>query len=49
MKQLLNEALEFFSFILLMAVLGFAAVTYAVFVGLYYLYAKLTGKEHLIK
>lgn len=49
MKQILNEALEFFSFITLMAIIGIGAIVYAVFVGLFYVYAKITGKEHLIK
>jgi hypothetical protein len=49
MKQLLNDALEFFSFLLLMAIIGFGAILYSLFVAVYYLYAKLTGQEHLIK
>ena len=49
MKSLLNDVLEFFSFIILMAIIGVGAIAYALFVGVYYLYAKLSGKEYLIK
>ena len=49
MKDILNDVLEFFSFILLMAIIGVGAIAYALFVGVYYAYAKLTGKEYLIK
>lgn len=49
MKKILNEALEFFSFILLMAILGLSVIIYAVFFMFYWMYAKLTGQEHLIK
>lgn len=48
MKTLVNEVLEFFFFIVLMVILGVGTVLYAVFVGLYYIYAKITGQEHLI-
>jgi hypothetical protein len=49
MKQLLNEALEFFSFLLLMMVLGIGTIIYSIFVLLYWIFAKVTGQEHLIK
>jgi hypothetical protein len=49
MKQLLNDVLEFFSFLLLMMVLGFGSIVYSVFVLLYWIFAKITGQEHLIK
>jgi hypothetical protein len=48
MKKILNEGLEFFSFLILMSIVGFSFMLYAAFVGVYWLYAKLTGKEHLI-
>jgi hypothetical protein len=49
MKQLLNDVLEFFSFLLLMMVLGVGSIVYSVFVLLYWIFAKVTGQEHLIK
>jgi hypothetical protein len=49
MKQLLNDVLEFFSFLLLMMVLGFGTIVYSVFVLLHWIFAKITGQEHLIK
>jgi hypothetical protein len=49
MKQLLNDVLEFLSFLLLMMVLGVGSIVYSVFVLLYWIFAKITGQEHLIK
>jgi hypothetical protein len=49
MKESLNEVLEFFSFLVLMAIIGMGTIIYVIFVFLYWMYAVLTGKEHLIK
>jgi hypothetical protein len=49
MKELLNDVLEFFSFLLLMMVLGFGTIVYSIIVLLYWIFAKITGQEHLIK
>jgi len=49
MKKTLDEALEFFSFLVLMAILGFGAIMYSMFVLFYWIYAKVTRQEHLIK
>lgn len=48
MKTILNEALDFFSFLLLMGILGFSAMVYGIFIMGYWVYAKVTGQEHLI-
>lgn len=49
MRQFLYELVEFLSFMLLMFVIGFGTILYIIFVFLYWLYAVLTNKEHLVK
>ena len=41
MKQLLSDVLEFFSFLLLMMILGFGTIIYSVFAVFHWGYTKL--------
>lgn len=49
MKKMLSEAVEFLSFLMVMTIFGLASMVYAVYITGYWMYAKVTGQEHLIK
>lgn len=49
MKETIATLKEVVAFLLLMFVLGICVIGYVIFTLLYWLYAKVTGQEHLIK
>jgi hypothetical protein len=49
MKKVLNDGIEFILFLFLMLVIGISAIAYAIFVALYWVYAKITRQDHLIQ
>ena len=49
MKETITILKEAVAFMLLMFVLGLIVIGYVIFTLLYWLYAKVTGQEHLIK
>jgi hypothetical protein len=48
MKKIIHELAELFSFLLLMGIIGMAAILYGGYMLLYTAYAKITRQEHLL-